>query len=174
MFLNSHFFCLISIHSLCKFWKNDEKSWVVIILLKEDLQASPSISFIIDSAIFSRSIFISFYLGCKIVGVDTGCKLNKSTFTGDCARAFEIENIRHFRQSQFIRRHRPLIRTSNFPRIRRWPTPPPSGKTRFCSNDRFTVKFTGKFASAAYHGISLNGIWKIYFATKVGADSGNF
>lgn len=49
------------------------------------------------------------------------------------------------------------------------------GENTLCSNDRFTVKFTGKFASAApYREISLNGIWKIYFATKGGADSRNF
>lgn len=82
----------------------------------------------------------------RIVGADTGCKLNKSTFAGDCARAFEIENIRHFRQSQFIRRFRgpprfvhPIFPASADGRRLRL-------RGKYGLFERFTMKFTGKFA----------------------------
>lgn len=96
---------------------------------------------------FSCSLFPDLPLSrARIVGADTGYKLNKSTFAGDCARAFEIENIRHFRQSQFIRRFRgpPRFVHSIFPASADGRRLCLRGKYRGLF-ERFT-KFTRKFA----------------------------
>lgn len=96
--------------------------------------------------IFSRSPFLDLPLSpARIVGADTGCKLNKSTFAGDCARAFEIENIRHFRQSQFIRRFRgpPRFLHPIFPASADGRRLRLRGKHGLF--ERFTIKFMAKF-----------------------------
>lgn len=111
---------------------------------------------------FACSIFISLYPERENSRASTpSCKLNKSTFVGGRvrARALEIENIRHFRQSQFIRRFQSpdsYIQFSSHPPMAAAAVPP-SGKTRSVRRaDRFTVKFTRKFASAAHRRIFSN------------------
>lgn len=114
-----------------------------------------------------------------------GCKWNKSTFTDGCTRALGIENIRRFRQSQFIRRLQPpdsYIQFSLASADGRWRDVAAAfGENTVCSNDRFTLKFTGNFRE---HGLSRDlpgtyslllpllpspppsrGIWKIYSTT---------